>query len=61
MAKKDLFEINAFAGWFFSAFGVFPIDRARLDLKALQQAVTLVKAGRVVGIAGIAAPARLDL
>ncbi len=50
MAKKDLFEINAFAAWFFPTFGVFPIDRARLDLKALEQAVSLVESGRVVGI-----------
>jgi len=50
MAKKELFEINAFAGRFFRAFGVFPIARGRVDLHALQVAMTLVESGHVVGI-----------
>ena len=45
MAKKEIFEVNAFTAWFFPTFGVFPIDRGRLDLHALQEAVSLVRSG----------------
>ena len=27
MAKKEIFEVNAFTAWFFPTFGVFPIER----------------------------------
>ena len=51
MAKAELFEDHgSFVAGFLSQLGAFPIHRERADRKSLQQAISLLKAGRGVGI-----------
>lgn len=51
MAKSQLFEDHGrWVAWFLSLLGAFPVRRGEADRKSLMQAVSLLKAGRVVGI-----------
>lgn len=50
MAKIELFQINALVTWFFTTFGVFPVDRGGRDLNALGEAVRLVRSGKAICI-----------
>lgn len=49
MSKAEWFENKALA-IFFQALGVFPINRGEGDFTAINHAVELVKAGKLVGI-----------
>ena len=50
MAKADLFERNRGLTWLLNAGGTFPIRRGELDLAAVEHAIDLVKAGKVLGM-----------
>ena len=49
LAKKELFG-NPFSYWLMHSLYTFPVDRSRSDMKALKEAIRLLKAGEVVGI-----------
>lgn len=49
MAKKELFKYKI-VGSFLSGIGVFPVDRDSNDLKAIKQALTILKAKQNLGI-----------
>ncbi|MGX8795482.1 lysophospholipid acyltransferase family protein [Fusibacter sp. JL298sf-3] len=44
MAKKELFRFKIVA-WFLSSIGVFPVDREANDLKAIKNALKVLKEG----------------
>ncbi len=49
MAKKELFRVRPF-GWLLRQCQVFPVDRGRIDLRAMKQAILLLEQGEVVVI-----------
>lgn len=49
MAKEELFR-NPFLGWLIGALGTFPVKRGTADITAFRQAISLLQAGKVVGI-----------
>lgn len=49
MAKKELFRFSLF-GWLLRRLGAFPVNRDRINLQAFKQAISLVEAGKIVGI-----------
>jgi 1-acyl-sn-glycerol-3-phosphate acyltransferase len=49
MAKKELFK-NAFLSWWLRALGGFRVDRDRFDLPAVRIALSVLRAGRVLGM-----------
>lgn len=49
MAKQELFEIPLFAA-IIRAVGTFPVKRGTADRNAIRTAISLLKAGEVVGI-----------
>ncbi len=49
MAKKELFE-NSFTNWLFRKIGAFPVDRSKADLKAIKEALGVLKNDKVLGI-----------
>ena len=50
MAKSDLFAINPALTWLMRSGGAFPIDRGEADLAAVEHALKLVRAGKVLGM-----------
>jgi 1-acyl-sn-glycerol-3-phosphate acyltransferase len=50
MAKLELFQINALVSLFFRTFGVFPVDRSGRDIGALDEAIALVRTGKLICI-----------
>ena len=49
MAKKELFG-NPFGYWLMHSLYTFPVDRSRTDMKAIKEALRLLKNGEIVGI-----------
>ena len=49
MAKKELFE-SPFGRWLMYSLYTFPVDRDRSDMKAIKEALRLLKNGEVIGI-----------
>jgi len=49
MAKEELFH-HPYFGWVVGAYGAFPVKRNRLDRQALQQALSILKEGKVLGL-----------
>ena len=49
MAKQELFN-GGLQDWFITNMGAFPVNRDRIDRKALKTAMELVKKGEAVGI-----------
>ena len=49
MARDTLFS-NPVARWYFPRVGVIPLDRTRGDVAALRTAISLLKAGKAVGL-----------
>lgn len=49
MAKKELFE-NTFTNWLFRKVGAFPVDRSKADIKAIKEALNVLKNDKVLGI-----------
>ncbi len=49
MAKKELFE-NPFGHWLMYSLYTFPVDRSRSDMKAIKEALHLLKNGELIGI-----------
>lgn len=49
MAKKELFT-NKFTNWLFRNVGAFPVDRSKADLKAIKEALGVLKNDKVLGI-----------
>lgn len=47
MAKKELFE-NKLFGWLITKLNAFPIDRSGTDVKAIKNALSLLKSGKVL-------------
>ncbi len=45
MAKKELFKFRPFA-WLITALGAFPVDRSSADLRAIKQALDVLRSGR---------------
>lgn len=49
MAKKELFEFKPL-GWFLTKLGAFPVDRHSNDIKAIKNALKILKNENVLGI-----------
>lgn len=49
MAKKELFE-HKFMGKFITIMGAFPVERDKVDRKAIKKALNLLKNGEAVGM-----------
>ncbi len=49
MAKKELFQYPMF-GWLLRKIHAFPVDRAKVDVGAVREALSRVRAGEVLGI-----------
>ncbi len=49
MAKKELFELPLL-GPLFHKINAFPVDRKKADVRAIKEAISRLKAGRVLGI-----------
>ncbi len=49
MAKKELFQ-NKFSKYIFTKLGAFPVDRKETDLKAIKNALRVLKRDGVLGI-----------
>lgn len=45
MAKKELFRFKPFA-WLIGALGAFPVDRDNADIRAIKQALSILRSGR---------------
>lgn len=50
MAKSESFEINPWLSKFLHAVGTFPVERFSQDAEALNEAIALVKSGKVLGM-----------
>jgi len=50
MAKSESFEINPWLSKFLHAVGTFPVKRFSQDADALNEAIELVKSGKVLGM-----------
>lgn len=49
MAKKELFKFKPL-GWFLTKLGAFPVDRHANDIKAIKNALKILKNEKVLGI-----------
>jgi len=49
LAKIETWD-NAFMGWLFTLWGAIPIRRGEADMKALNQSLTVLKQGAILGI-----------
>ncbi len=49
MAKKELFRHRLF-GWLLRQCGAFPVNRDQINLQAFKQAISLLKAGKIVAV-----------
>ncbi len=49
MAKDDLFR-NAIFGYFITKMGAFPLRRDKLDRKAYQKALRILREGKILGL-----------
>jgi len=49
LAKIETWD-NAFMGWLFTLWGAIPIHRGEADMKALNQSLTVLKQGAILGI-----------
>lgn len=50
MAKAEAFQISRFTTWILHQGGVFPVQRTRHDIVALQNAIDLARAGKLIGM-----------
>lgn len=50
MAKSELFTWNSLLTWLITAAGAFPVRRGQGDTQAIEQAVKMVRSGKVVGM-----------
>lgn len=51
MAKQELFENHGqFAAWFLRTLGAFPVNRGKGDTQAIEQAVSILEQGGMLGI-----------
>uniref|UniRef100_A0A7C1JMX3 1-acyl-sn-glycerol-3-phosphate acyltransferase n=1 Tax=Caldilinea aerophila TaxID=133453 RepID=A0A7C1JMX3_9CHLR len=50
MAKSELFTWNPLLTWLITAAGAFPVRRGQGDTQAIEQAVKMVRSGKVVGM-----------
>lgn len=49
MAKAELFRTKIGA-WFFRSVGAFPIERGKSDMRAMKEALTILRRGDVLGM-----------
>ena len=50
MAKVELFQIHPWLSAYFRAAGAFPVRRGQRDVHAIQEAVEVVRSGKVLGM-----------
>jgi 1-acyl-sn-glycerol-3-phosphate acyltransferase len=50
MAKAEIFAIHPLLAKLVAGAGAFPVQRGKGDIQAIEQAITMVKAGKIVGM-----------
>lgn len=50
MAKAEAFQIHPVFSWIMRSGGVFPVQRGKNDVAALQNAIDLARAGKLIGM-----------
>ncbi len=50
LTKKELLEKKGIVSWYIRSMGSYPVDRDGNDVKAMRYTLTMLKAGKIIGI-----------